>query len=324
MRIRLRIKVTPGLFRAVLAASLLSGLARELSSETVTLSTYYPAPSGVYTQLITTGNGYFSRDGTTKTQIGSSASGSGGANRLNILSPDNTANDIVEVMPQNLSQGVGIQYNRIQEIGTNGNNSLYLDAQNTGNIIFGNANSSENIGFGTASPPTGPTRWFSFPPLNDGRNTTDGITWYAPSAGTYGIYRTAGAWNAPNYQQLRFSWDTGLILDGGSAYGLSGTLIQPNGGNVGIGVGLNKASSLLQVGGPGQMVGVMGAYHACSAVGTVNASCGVNTYATTMSGMIAKYIALEQPILQALGTAASTVQPTFFCCPCPASGCPSF
>ena len=35
----------------------------ELDSESVTLSTYYPAPSGVYTQMITTGNTYLARDG---------------------------------------------------------------------------------------------------------------------------------------------------------------------------------------------------------------------------------------------------------------------
>ncbi len=35
----------------------------ELNSESVTLSTYYPAPSGVYTQMITTGNTWLARDG---------------------------------------------------------------------------------------------------------------------------------------------------------------------------------------------------------------------------------------------------------------------
>ena len=35
----------------------------ELDSESVTLSTYYPAPSGVYTNMITTGNTFLARDG---------------------------------------------------------------------------------------------------------------------------------------------------------------------------------------------------------------------------------------------------------------------
>lgn len=37
----------------------------ELESESVTLSTYYPAPSGVYTNLITTNNTFLARDGGT-------------------------------------------------------------------------------------------------------------------------------------------------------------------------------------------------------------------------------------------------------------------
>lgn len=35
----------------------------ELDSESVTLSTYYPAPSGVYTKMITTGHTFMARDG---------------------------------------------------------------------------------------------------------------------------------------------------------------------------------------------------------------------------------------------------------------------
>lgn len=35
----------------------------ELDSESVTLSTYYPAPSGVYTNMITTNNTFLARDG---------------------------------------------------------------------------------------------------------------------------------------------------------------------------------------------------------------------------------------------------------------------
>lgn len=46
-----------------LVAAILFGAVPELESESVTLSTYYPAPSGVYTQMITTGNTYLARDG---------------------------------------------------------------------------------------------------------------------------------------------------------------------------------------------------------------------------------------------------------------------
>ena len=48
--------------RLLMAAAMFFSAASELASETVTLSTYYPAPSGVYAQMITTGNTYLARD----------------------------------------------------------------------------------------------------------------------------------------------------------------------------------------------------------------------------------------------------------------------
>lgn len=44
------------------AAALIFAAAGSLSSEQVSLSTYYPAPSGVYTNMITTGNTFLARD----------------------------------------------------------------------------------------------------------------------------------------------------------------------------------------------------------------------------------------------------------------------
>ena len=46
-----------------------------------------------------------------------------------------------------------------------------------------------------------------------------GIFWHTDES--YGIYKTAGSWSG-NYQQLKLKWVTGIELDGGSAYGLSG------------------------------------------------------------------------------------------------------
>jgi hypothetical protein len=45
------------------AAAVMLCAVPELDSESVQLSTYYPAPSGVYTQMITTGNTWLARDG---------------------------------------------------------------------------------------------------------------------------------------------------------------------------------------------------------------------------------------------------------------------
>lgn len=53
----------PRTWRAPLVAAMMLAGAGELSSESVTLTTYYPAPSGVYTNMITTSNTYLARDG---------------------------------------------------------------------------------------------------------------------------------------------------------------------------------------------------------------------------------------------------------------------
>jgi hypothetical protein len=52
------------------AAAMMLCAVPELNSESVTLSTYYPAPSGVYTNMITTGNTYLARDGAAATKVG--------------------------------------------------------------------------------------------------------------------------------------------------------------------------------------------------------------------------------------------------------------
>jgi hypothetical protein len=49
--------------RCLMAAGMIFSVATEVASESVTLTTYYPAPSGVYAQMITTGNTFLSRDG---------------------------------------------------------------------------------------------------------------------------------------------------------------------------------------------------------------------------------------------------------------------
>ena len=96
--------------------------------------------------------------------------------------------------------------------------------------------SNGNVGIGTATP----AAKLSFNNVNDGSDGLDGITWYNPSPTAYGIHRTGGAWTAPDYQQLRLGWSTGIILDGGTRYGKSYVDVQGNGlritsGNVGVG-----------------------------------------------------------------------------------------
>lgn len=81
--------------RWLMAGAMLFSAVPELASESVTLTTYYPAPSGVYTQMITTGNTYLSRDAaTTPAQVligGGAATGTG--HMLDIYSYMGSANN---------------------------------------------------------------------------------------------------------------------------------------------------------------------------------------------------------------------------------------
>ncbi len=58
-----RISFQPHVARLLAVAAIALAVAPELDSESVTLSTYYPAPSGVYTRMITTSDTYLARDG---------------------------------------------------------------------------------------------------------------------------------------------------------------------------------------------------------------------------------------------------------------------
>lgn len=60
--VRVDIGLRPGQFRWALAVLLLSAGARPLGSEEVTLTTYYPSPSGLYTRMIATGQTVLARD----------------------------------------------------------------------------------------------------------------------------------------------------------------------------------------------------------------------------------------------------------------------
>ena len=98
--------------------------------------------------------------------------------------------------------------------------SYYLDTSSTAQTKSGDiriGGSTYNIAFGLnntqASNSVGHTATYN-----------EGIFWHVSNT-DYAIYRTAGAWTANTYQQLKLSWPTGIILDGGSAYTLSGVNI---------------------------------------------------------------------------------------------------
>ena len=106
---------------------------------------------------------------------------------------------------------------RINENGNATLGSITSGAINsTGTSLFNNfrLTDASRMGFGTVK--SGDT-------VGHTASGDEGIFWHTDSS--YGIYRTAGSWASPNYQQLKLDWPTGIIIDGGSAYGKSGVRI---------------------------------------------------------------------------------------------------
>ncbi|OGR46196.1 MAG: hypothetical protein A2X40_06830 [Elusimicrobia bacterium GWC2_65_9] len=70
INVQLSFAYEPRALRPWLAVVLLLLAAGDLASENVTLTTYYPAPSGVYTQMVTTGQTLLARDNTPTSKVG--------------------------------------------------------------------------------------------------------------------------------------------------------------------------------------------------------------------------------------------------------------
>jgi len=107
---------------------------------------------------------------------------------------------------------------------------------------------SGNIGLDVSNPGAK----LSFRNVNEAI-APEGITWFNPAPLDYGIHRTAGDWSPPNYQQLRLSWDTGILMDPGKHYGKCYVDIQGNGlritsGSLGVGTTDTKGYKLAVAG----------------------------------------------------------------------------
>ena len=72
--------------------------------------------------------------------------------QLTVLSPGNSGSAYVTILPQNLTQSINVNFNHIWEGGSNGNNSLLLDAQGSGSVDFQAAGGTGNVGISTSSP----------------------------------------------------------------------------------------------------------------------------------------------------------------------------
>lgn len=137
--------------RWALVALFLTLGAGDLASESVTLTTYYPAPSGVYTQMITTDNTWLARD--------TAAAGVSVGTTQTVQ-----AGDKMIVMGGNVGIGTTDPNNTLQITGTGGGTIDLLvngriqtgDGGNAGGIWLSNGNNmfvgqnGTNVGFWTA------------------------------------------------------------------------------------------------------------------------------------------------------------------------------
>jgi len=147
--------------------------------------------------------------------------------------------------------------------------------------------------------PTLPYNYIQLPVVNND-SYASGLFWGTPSGTSlYGIYRTPGLWGTSGaYQQLKMTWSTGIIIDGGnrwsSTYTLGGTQIQPNGGPVYIGspstvsqptalniygnttIGTTTTNSTLSVNGDLSSTGVTTLGSLTTTAGTVSIYGGLN------------------------------------------------
>ena len=146
--IRIELSLGARSLRCLMAAAMVFAAVSELASENVTLTTYYPAPSGVYAQMITTGDTYLARDSAAnggKVGIGSSArpdyllhvrgAVGGGAN---LAAVTDTTNGQTLAFGANAS---GVSVSNLN------NNGLRLGTNNVDRLIIA---ANGNVGIGTA------------------------------------------------------------------------------------------------------------------------------------------------------------------------------
>ena len=147
LSLRLEVRLTRNTARWGMVAFLMAFFAPELGSENVVLTTYYPAPSGIYTKLITTENTHLARNGSTSVIIGADTTAANGSTRLVVMNGrvgigTNDPQDLLHLASGNSlrwgsanSQLVSDQGGSVELGGNNstaGNGSPYIDFHRTG------------------------------------------------------------------------------------------------------------------------------------------------------------------------------------------------
>lgn len=153
MIIRLHIRVSRGCLRLGLASLLMAGPAGELCSEPVTMTSYYPAPSGAYSQIVVTQNSFFARDsipaasggGTSMLAVGSGNSVVPAGNTTKMAVMGNVGVGTLDPVFNNIVPGTSVPV-KLQVAGSGG---ASVDAIIDGTLITGDNNLHGGVWFNT-------------------------------------------------------------------------------------------------------------------------------------------------------------------------------
>ena len=306
--------------RVLMTGAMLFATVTEVASESVTLTTYYPAPSGVYTQMITTGNTFLARD-SGQVGIGTTTPGQ----ELDVAGANGNIRATGEIQSTMTNGGAFGQMRMIAgsygAFFRNDGADTYFLLTNSGNQ-YGVWNGYRPF---RVNNPTGDVYMQGtslYVRASDGRV---GLGTPSPSQVLDVIGAEANYGYTPHYQ----NWATYGTGDGGAAI-----YNDNNGYKTLMLVGNNSAGgqrrvsvwdSLMVNGGTGggsitvtdpscmEVQYAMTGYTTCAAAGF-----GGPSYATVQSGVISYYTIM--PLYSNPGGGPSTAP--MLCCTCPASGCP--
>jgi len=151
----IHIRITPRVARWGMAAACLCLMVMVVSPEDITLDTYYPAPTGVYTNMITTGNTTLARDNSSEVFLGTSGVKTNPSNspKMQIYGDGGSTVDLAVNGQIQTGDGAGVgavyfNSGKTMGIGQTGNN---LGLTNGGGWNF-QMNQNGNVGIGT--PPS--------------------------------------------------------------------------------------------------------------------------------------------------------------------------